>query len=341
MPKIVNIEEFLDLSKTTSIIDVRTPAEFEKGHIPGAINIPLFTNEERVIVGTLYKKTGRQPAIMKGLELVGPKLKWLVEEVEKVITNNTVLVHCWRGGMRSGSVAWLLETYGINVFTLKGGYKFFRRKIISTFEKEYKLITIGGRTGSSKSKVIETLKSKGIQLIDLESLANHKGSSYGHLGEECQPSQEMFENLLGIELMNCDESKNIILEDESRMVGSKAIPNLFYLQIRNSPLLYLDVEFEKRVKYLSVEYGKFDHDDLVEATMRIEKRLGSLQTKNACIAIRENKMEDACRIILGYYDKAYDYGLSQRDQSKITRVEIENYDDITLNKIENLLINTL
>jgi tRNA 2-selenouridine synthase len=340
MSKTVNIDEFLELAKTHAILDVRTPAEFEKGHIPGAVNLPLFTNEERVIVGTLYKQQGRQPAILKGLELVGPKLRSIVEEAQKHTKDNCILTHCWRGGMRSGSVAWLLETYGIKVYTLKGGYKFFRRKMLSTFEKEYNLFIIGGRTGSSKSKVIHALKKKNIQLLDLEKLAHHKGSSYGHLGEPEAPSQEMFENLLGTELLNCDASKKIVMEDESRTVGKRAIPNEFYLQMRNAQLLYLDVSFEDRVKYLSVEYGKFDQDDLVEATMRIEKRLGSLQTKNACIAIRENKMQDACRIILGYYDKAYDYGLSLRDPKKIQRMQIEKYNEQTLQNIEQLIIKT-
>lgn len=338
MSKPVSIDEFLDLAKSYVVIDVRTPAEFEKGHIPGAINIPLFTNEERVIVGTLYKKTGRQPAILKGLELVGPKLKSLVEEAEKHVKDNTILVHCWRGGMRSGSVAWLLETYGIKAITLKGGYKFYRRKIISTFEKEYKLFVIGGRTGSSKSKVIQQLQNKNVQLLDLEKLAHHKGSSYGHLGEEIQPTQEMFENLLGMVLLQFDANQRIVLEDESRMVGIRAIPNVFYLKIRNSPILYLDVPFEKRVNYLSAEYGKFDKNALIEATKRIEKRLGSQQTKNACIAIEENRMPDACRIILGYYDKAYDYGLSLRKDVEITRLAINEYDEKTLNTIQEIIL---
>ncbi len=337
MKNVVAIDEFLELAKTHAILDVRTPAEFEKGHIPGAINLPLFTNEERVIVGTLYKQEGRQPAILKGLELVGPKLKAIVEEAQKHTKDNCILTHCWRGGMRSGSVAWLLETYGIKVYTLKGGYKFFRRKMLSTFEKDYNLFIIGGRTGSSKSKVIHALQKKNVQLLDLEKMAHHKGSSYGHLGEEAAPSQEMFENLLGSELLKCDPAQRIVLEDESRLVGQRAVPNNFYLQMRNANLMYLDVSFEDRVKYLSAEYGKYDHDDLVEATLRIEKRLGSLQTKNACIAIRENRMQDACRIILGYYDKAYDYGLSLRDQNKIQRMQIKKYDEATLAKIEQLI----
>jgi len=338
MSKSLSIDDFLDLAKSYSVIDVRTPAEFDKGHIPGAINIPLFTNEERVIVGTLYKKTGRQAAILKGLELVGPKLKSIVEESIKLVKDNTLLVHCWRGGMRSGSVAWLLETYGIKTITLKGGYKFYRRKIISTFEKEYKLFVIGGRTGSSKSKVIQQLQNKNAQLLDLEKLAHHKGSSYGHLGEETQPSQEMFENLLGSTLMRFDANKRIVMEDESRMVGIRAIPNVFYVQLRNAPILYLDVPFENRVKYLSEEYGKFDQDALVEATLRIEKRLGSEQTKNACLAIRENRMQDACRIILGYYDKAYDYGLSLRKEIEITRLDINEYDEKTMKTIEEIIL---
>lgn len=337
MPRVVNIDEFLELAKTLAVLDVRTPAEFEKGHIPGALNIPLFTNEERVIVGTLYKQEGRQPAILKGLELVGPKLKSLVEESLKHAKDNCVLMHCWRGGMRSGSVAWLLETYGIKVITLKGGYKFFRRKMISAFERDYSLTMIGGRTGSSKSKILLQLASKGFQYLDLEKLAHHKGSSYGHLGEENAPTQEMFENRLGMQLLSFDEAKKIIVEDESRLVGQRAIPHIFFTRMRNSPIIYLDVPFEKRVKYLAKEYGKFDPDDLVEATLRIEKRLGSLETKNACIAIRENRMEDACKIILRYYDKAYDHGLSMRDKEKITSVTLHSIDIAAIASLEELI----
>ncbi|HLP11817.1 MAG TPA: tRNA 2-selenouridine(34) synthase MnmH [Flavobacteriales bacterium] len=338
MVKPVNVDEFLALGKQFTIIDVRTPAEFEKGHIPGAVNIPLFTNDERVVVGTLYKQEGRQPAILKGLELVGPKLSTIAAEGEKLAKENTVLVHCWRGGMRSGSVAWLLNTYGLNVYTLKGGYKFFRRRILESFEAKYRMHVIGGKTGSSKSKVIVWLKEKNVQCIDLEAMANHKGSSYGHLGEAAQPSQEMFENLLGFALLNCDASKKILFEDESRKVGKKIIPAGIWDQLRSSHVVYLDVDFEKRAQYLASEYGKFDPDDLIEATKRIERRLGPLETKTACAAISENRMLDACRIILHYYDKTYDYGLSQRDQSLIQHVPIDQYDEKTLDKLAALIL---
>jgi tRNA 2-selenouridine synthase len=338
MLKPVNVDEFLELGKQFAVIDVRTPAEFEKGHIPGAANIPLFTNEERVIVGTLYKKEGRQPAILKGLELVGPKLALIAAEGQKLAKENTVLVHCWRGGMRSGSVAWLLNTYGLNVYTLKGGYKFFRRSILSSFEKEYKVHIIGGKTGSSKSKVIVSLKEKGVQCIDLESMANHKGSSYGHLGEEAQPSQEMFENLLGTALLNCDQAKKIVFEDESRLVGKKVIPPGIWNQLRNGPVLYLDVDFEKRAAYLAAEYGKYDKEALSEATRRIEKRLGPQQTKEAILAITENRMLDAVRIILHYYDKTYNHGLSQRDPLLVKHVTIDQYDEKTVNDLVTLVL---
>lgn len=327
MPTSINIEQFLELSREHPILDVRTPAEFEKGNIPGAYNLPLFTNEERAIVGTIYKQQGRQPAILKGLELVGPKMKGLVEGTQAVSADNkTILMHCWRGGMRSSSVAWLLELYGYKVYTLKGGYKFFRRYVLSACDEKRNYIILGGRTGSGKTLVLKKLSELGEQVIDLEKLAHHKGSSFGSIGEEKPPTQEQFENCLALELKRFDPVKHIWLEDESRLIGKKVIPGAMWEQMRAAQVVYIDIPFNERAFYLTKEYGKFTKDELRDAITRITKRLGGMQTKQALEALEANDLKTTCEICLAYYDKSYDHGLDQREAGTVKKHTFEKLD---------------
>ena len=207
MPTPIDIKEFLKLSETHPILDVRTPAEFTQGHIVNALNLPLFTNEERVLIGTLYKKQGKQPAVLKGLEVVGPKLHEYVNEAIKLNKTGTFLVHCWRGGMRSSSMAWFLETYGFKCFTLKGGYKNYRKRVLESFNEEKNILVLGGKTGTGKTLILHELEKHKEQIIDLEKLAHHKGSSFGSLGEEPQSSQEQFENELSFQLSKVTSQK--------------------------------------------------------------------------------------------------------------------------------------
>lgn len=326
MPVIVNIGEFLELAKQHPILDVRTPAEFEAGHIPGACNLPLFSNEERAVVGTLYKREGRQPAILKGLELVGPKMKELVKDAGKIGRGGIFLMHCWRGGMRSGSVAWLLEMYGYKVYTLRGGYKAWRRFALGKFNEPRKIMILGGRTGAGKTLVLHALEKKGEQVLDLEKIANHKGSSFGALGEQKQPSQEQFENEIAFRLLYLDREKPLWIEDESRTVGSKVIPVGLWIQMRSAKVMYVDLPFAERAGYLTESYGKHDKEELKIAIGRISKRLGGFQAKEAVEAIDNNDLRKACEISLAYYDKAYDHGLAQRDASTIQRVSFDKLD---------------
>src|SRR6185312_11653544 len=325
----IDIDYFLNLSVKFPVLDVRSPAEYKHARIPGAYSVPIFSDEERKIIGTAYTKESRQIAVDHGLKFFSERMKNIHEEVKNIINElknkngipvNTFLVHCWRGGMRSDAVAWLLNLYGYKIFVLKGGYKAFRRWALIQFEKEYLLKVLGGFTGSGKTEVLRELKKRGKTVIYLEGLANHKGSAFGSLGGNPQPSHEMFENLLAIELWKIEmeyngdvQTKNEIwIEDESVHIGRVGIPKIFWLQMRESPLFFLDIPFEERVKYISKHYGKFEKQELIECILKIQKRLGGLNTINAIQFLTEGNFVSAFSILLKYYDKMYTESLHNR-----------------------------
>lgn len=325
----IHIEEFLTLAKQHPVFDVRSPGEYAHAHIPTAVSFPLFTDEERKIVGTAYKQKSREEAIKIGLDFFGVKMRKMVEEAESItgshkptvsydaqlsaISSKTVLVHCWRGGMRSAGVAWLLDLYGFKVYTLIGGYKIFRRWVLEQFEKQYSFKVLGGYTGSGKTHVLHALQKNGQLVIDLEALAHHKGSAFGNIGQPKQPSQEQFENKLALELQNAKENVPIWIEDESQRIGDVNIPIQLWKQWRGQPLYFLDISFEERLKHIVEEYGKLDRERLVNAIIRIKKRLGGLETKESLNALVEDRVEDCFRILLTYYDKWYLKGMNNRE----------------------------
>ena len=351
----ISIENFLKLANQFPVIDVRSPGEFNHAQIPGAHSLPLFTDEERKIVGTAYKQQVREAAIKIGLTFFGVKMKKMVEDVEQIVagyklpvtsdqfpttgnrqpaTGQTILVHCWRGGMRSGAVAWLLDMYGFKVYTLAGGYKAFRNWVLNQFDKDYKLKILGGYTGSGKTLLIHELQHNNTPVIDLEGLANHKGSAFGAIGEKLQPTQEMFENLLGWKLFseaspNGGGLEGAWLEDESQRIGRLIIPNAFWEKMRESPVYFLDIPFKERLNFLVDTYGNFEKEKLAEAIERIQKRLGGLETKKALSFLSENNITECFRILLQYYDKLYGKGLINR----------KNYESL-LNIIPCQVVNT-
>lgn len=316
------LEEF----KEHTILDVRTPLEFLQAHIPGAINIPLLSNIQRVIVGTTYKKEGREKAILKGLELTGPKWADLVRETEQKVPNKQVIVHCWRGGMRSGAMAWILDLYGFNVSVIRGGYKAYRTQLIPTFETPYALIMLSGRTGSGKTITLQALQQAGEQVVDLEALANHQGSSFGSMGTKIQPTQEQFENNLFDVLQRLDKTKAIWVESESVMIGRCCIPRPFFDQMNRAEVIDIQISEQERIEFLYKEYGGLDKKFLERALLGISKRLGPLQTKEALKALEEDRMKDFIAWALTYYDKLYRNSLSKRTQQNILGIELEKVD---------------
>lgn len=330
----IPIDQFLKLSLENPVLDVRSPAEFSHAHIPGAFSVHLFTDEQRAIVGTAYVQENHMVAVNHGLIFFSERMKLIPEEVTNIIRDwekkkgalpENILIHCWRGGMRSEAVAWLLNLFGYKIYVLEGGYKSFRTWSLSQFEKEYSLKILGGYTGSGKTEVLRELQRKGKNVINLEQLASHKGSAFGGLGEDPQPSHEMFENLLATQLWKIQDpahkggkyTKNDVsevwLEDESIHIGTVGIPKIFWHQMRRSPLLFLDVPFDERVKFIVNTYGVFNKQELINCILKIQKRLGGLNTKNAIQLLSDGDLHSAFSILLKYYDKMYGESLHNRE----------------------------
>jgi len=313
------IEDFLALN--TPIIDVRSPKEFAQGHIPGAHSMPLFTDEERAVVGTLYKQQGREAALLEGLRITGPKLAGIVEQCRALAPEGRIRVHCWRGGERSGSVAWLLDKAGFaEVTTLRRGYKGFRNHVLASFNAPIDLRVLGGYTGTGKTETLMHLRDRGAQVIDLEGIAHHKGSSFGALGEAPQPTTEQFENQLWHALRSVDRSTPVWVEDESQLIGRCKIPNAFFDRLRTARLFFADMPQAERADRLVLDYGRFDPKDLAEAIKRIEKRLGPQHCKAALQALEAGDLRAVAIITLTYYDKTYSHGMSRRAPSSVIRL---------------------
>ncbi|HEX3386154.1 MAG TPA: tRNA 2-selenouridine(34) synthase MnmH [Mucilaginibacter sp.] len=327
MIRTLSIENFIQLDTAIPVADVRTPAEFTQGHIHDAHNIPLFSNDERAQVGTAYKQQGREEAILLGFDLTGSKWSGFIKRALAIAPDKKIALHCWRGGMRSGAMAWALNLYGFEVYLLEGGYKKYRRWVLDQFEKKYNLLILGGMTGSGKTRILHELQKAGEQVIDLEDLAQHQGSSYGTMNKLVQPTQEQFENDLATYLYRIiDKEKPLWLEDESITIGKRFIPNALWDQMRASQVIAVKVPLDTRVDFLVEEYGRLDKDFLIECTERIHKRLGPEQTKNAVLAINENRMTDFIRIVLVYYDKTYRTGLSKRSPEAIHELDCSGND---------------
>ena len=306
------------------VIDVRSPGEFKQGHIPGARNMPLFTDEERAVVGTLYKQKGRDAALLEGLRITGPKFAGMVEAATAFAPEKRIAVHCWRGGERSASVAWLLDKAGFSeVLVLQKGYKAFRTHVLATFQAAWKLNIIGGATGSGKTELLGILRDLGAQAVDLEALANHKGSSFGAIGQAEQPSTEHFENMLWADLACLDPQRNTWVEDESTTIGRVKIPDGFFTQMRATTVFYLDMPAQRRAERLAVDYGTGSRDDLAAAIGRIAKKLGPQHAKTALEELEAGNLEAVALIALVYYDKTYAHGLSKRDPARIISVSTD------------------
>ncbi len=299
-------------------IDVRSQSEYNNGHIPTAIHIPLFSDEERAIVGTTYKQGGRHSAIEKGLSLIS--LSSLVEKIKECKLPKELILYCARGGMRSQAMGWLFELLGYKVTLIPGGYKTFRRFVLSLFAKTYSLCVLSGKTGVGKTDLLQKLKKKHEPMLDLEELAQHRGSVFGALAHS-QPSQEQFENLLGLALFDLQD-KTFWVEDESRFIGTMRIPDSFFNQMQKAPVYLLSSTPEERVQRILRDYAAQPVENLTKSICQLKKGLGEENTKKAVALVEEKNYAEAILLLMHYYDERYERALSKRDPNTIHREEI-------------------
>jgi len=321
MSIIIDVGAFFE-SHPLPIIDVRSPGEFGHGHIPGANNVPLLDDAERAEVGTIYKQIGHEQAITRGRELVGSKTDQLVDSVKAIATGPDLVVHCWRGGMRSEGFAGLLEQCGWKPRLLQGGYKAFRQSAHRCFAETRRIIILGGHSGAGKTRLLNALKDNGEQVIDLERLANHRGSVFGGINQPTQPTVEQFENQLFLQWRDLDPDKPVWIEGESQVIGRVFIPQPVWLQMAGAPAIMVEVDRRRRVEFLVQEYGDLPADELATAIGRIKKRLGGARLQAALAALERRDLHTFAELALEYYDKAYSNCLQMHPRDQMVHVPL-------------------
>lgn len=321
------------------MVDVRSPREFLKGHISGAISLPLFKDEERAIVGTIYKQRGREPAIEKGLEFVEPKMQELADQAMEIAVDGRLLVHCWRGGMRSNRTAWLFEQSGIKCSVLEGGYKAYRNHILAVLGTAENLVVLAGPTGSGKTEILAELTKLGEQVIDLEGLANHRGSAFGALGMPDQPTSQQFQNDLFAAYEKLDKNRRVWVESESLTIGRVYLPEPFWRKMNESPSVKIEMEREVRAKRLADDYGDLAVDGLKESIVKIQQNFGGNRVKQSLELLDDGRLEEVALLLLEYYDKRYSFGRKKNTSGHATVVQCTSGDpkknaEIVLNEMK-------
>ncbi|MBL8897792.1 MAG: tRNA 2-selenouridine(34) synthase MnmH [Planctomycetes bacterium] len=315
-PSLLELPELLLRRRAGALVlDVRSPSEYARGHVPGAVNLPALDDAERAEVGTLWARVDPARALARAEELGRAKLDALLEQASALRRGreeHPLLVHCWRGGLRSARVAEELASHGLSSARLRGGYKVFRRWALARFDEPRALRVVCGPTGSGKTAFLHERARAGEAVLDLEALAHHKGSAFGHLGETPQPTQEQFENELALAWDASDPARELWIEDESRNIGKLLLPERLYAQMQGSPVHVLDVPRAERVAQLVATYGDADREALAACFRRIEKRCGRERTQRALVHLAHGELAAAVEIVLDYYDKAYAHSTVQK-----------------------------
>ena len=284
----------------------------------------MFSDEQRAEIGIAYKNSGRQIAVIKGLDFISTRLSKLVEQSVQLADSGDVLVHCWRGGMRSRSLAQILDLAELRPQVLDGGYKAFRKYVRGFFELPFQIHVVSGLTGAGKTKVLQLLEKAGEQVIDLERLANHRGSAFGGIGQGPQPTTEQFENDLFVVLERIDPARPVWIEDEGNRIGSVVVPSALYERLRISPAVCIECSPQQRLENLMADYGGLPAEQLIHAIGKISKRLDGPLAKQAVAAINANDIAAAIEISLAYYDKTYRAAMVKMPRQTTVPVDVES-----------------
>ena len=310
------------------LVDVRTPLEFEEDHIPGAVNVPLLSNEERVEIGILHKQSGPHAARQRGLELTAPRFPSIVGEIASAASGRPVLVYCWRGGLRSRTVTCILELTGYNAVQLQGGYKTYRNHVVSYFENftpPGPLVVIHGLTGIGKTSFILGLRGEKYTVIDLEGLACHRGSAFGGLGLSQSFSQKWFESILWDALRKSPKDMPIILEGESRRIGRIYLPGNMYEVMKDAIIVWCAASLETRVDRLIDEYGREEYrEGMASALERISRKLGGAKFREISEYLERWELRPfMAELLNSYYDKVY---YKTKDWQENVSISLEDFE---------------
>jgi tRNA 2-selenouridine synthase len=317
-----SIIEFLDLQ--IPIVDVRSPLEFEAGHIELAVNIPILNNQNRIHIGKTFKQKGREAAIKLGYELVNPLKPHLLESIIQKVVGKTIALYCARGGLRSNHMAAFFAEHGYTVYVLNGGYKAFRNHLLSIIAQFKRILVLSANTGSGKTEILHALKAKGAQVLDLEGLAKHKGSVFGALGNEPQPSSAVFHNLIFEELKHYNPHEVLWVENESFTIGQVHLPIELWTHMKVAAGIEISVPLEDRVNFIESDYGRYTADELVFCIQKLNKRLGDEACRKICDLVQEGELKAAIYGLFKYYDKAYEMGRSKRNCHHYVKIPFEN-----------------
>jgi tRNA 2-selenouridine synthase len=314
-------EHFKDItSGHLKLVDLRSPGEFAQGAMPRAVNVPLFNDQERAQVGTTYKQIGQLDAIQQGLEIVSSKIQSLVDELETLAgPERRIALHCWRGGMRSGSVAKLLNVIGIETILLRGGYKTYRNQVIQQINdfSKHNLLVLNGRTGSGKTQLIHEMINLGAPVIDFEGLARHRGSALGNLNIQLpQPTQQHFENLLANAYFSVRNQRTIIVEIEQN-IGRIQMPVALRQHIAASKMILIERNIEDRINHIANEYAPTwtneDSEKFAEGILLLKKHLQGDMFDRIVAHVAKKELTEAIRLLIVHrYDKCYDKAIKRQ-----------------------------
>ncbi|WP_034601701.1 tRNA 2-selenouridine(34) synthase MnmH [Clostridiisalibacter paucivorans] len=341
MIKKINIYDALK-KDSICFIDVRSPMEFNKDTVPGAINLPILDNQERETVGYIYTQINKEKAKEMGLEYASKKLPLYYKKIKELQQNNKeIALFCYRGGMRSNSLAKVLDIMGINVYVIDGGYKSYRKYVIDSidkYSKKIKCIVLHGYTGVGKTKILVKLKKEGHSVLDLEYLARNSGSVFGNIVFNNQfISQKKFESSIVEELKDAP-SKYIFIESESKRIGNCIVPDPIFEKMESGFHILINTNMENRIKNIIEDYVYVEDncrdEALINSIDKLRKRIGNSICDGLINKIQLNDYKYVCeKLMVEYYDPLYQYSIDKI--SKYDKIIMyKNLDDAVKNLIE-------
>ncbi|MEK3806965.1 tRNA 2-selenouridine(34) synthase MnmH [Metabacillus sp. SLBN-84] len=327
----LHVDQLLEMQneKKITAVDVRSPSEYREATIPGALNIPLFNDEERAEIGTIYKQVGVQAAKDRGLEIVSAKLPEFIKTFSAIPGHKAVF--CWRGGMRSRTSATVLDLMGLKTFRLDGGVRAYRRWVVDKIETIDFLpdaYVLNGYTGSGKTWLLHRLKEQGYPVLDLEGMANHRGSIFGQIGLEPH-NQKTFDSLLMMDTLPLQTSPFVVLEAESKRIGKAVLPEFIAKKKEQGSQLFLDIPRAERARFLVEDYKPWEHhDECMKAFSRIKTRIHTPAAAQIETSLQTGDYTEAVELLLEYYyDPRYEHTAQQYPEENRITISVKNAEE--------------